>query len=97
MVFRIIAGVGFLVLAVLVVLIGGSIGRSFGGLALVLVLLVLGVALIVTAYLQPNLANKAIRLVARYYPPKVRSCLLNQSRARCICSGLYWGQKSSIT
>lgn len=88
MIFRLIVGVGFLVLAGIIVFIGG-IGRSLGGWALVLILLVLGVALIVTVYLQPNLVNNTPGLVTKHYPPKVRSCLLNQSRACCMCSGLY--------
>jgi hypothetical protein len=71
MIFRLLTGVGFLVLACVIVFIGG-IGRSFGGLALVLVLLVLGVALIVTAYFQPNLSGKITRLVTQHYPPNVR-------------------------
>lgn len=96
MIFRLITGVGFLVLAVTIVFIGG-IGRSLGGLALVTVLLVLGAALIAIAIYQPDLSDKKTRLVTRSYPPKVRSWFLNHSRARWICSCLYCGQKSSIT
>ena len=61
MIFRLITGVGFLVLAGIIVFIGG-IGRSLGGLALVTVMLILGITLIITAYFQPHLSNKKSRV-----------------------------------
>jgi hypothetical protein len=50
-------GAGFIVLAVLV-LIFGNAGLFFGWFGFVVVLLVLGVALIVAAYLEPKLSEK---------------------------------------
>ena len=91
MILRLITGVGFLVLACVIVFIGG-IGRSLGGLAFVTVLLVLGAALIAMAYYQPDMSNRITRFVTKCYPPKVRSWFLNQARASCICSCLYCGQ-----
>jgi hypothetical protein len=76
MILRLITGAGFLVLAVIIIFIGG-IGRSLGGLALVMVLVVLGAALIVTAYYQPSLSGSHARFVAQIYPPKVRSWFLS--------------------
>jgi multisubunit Na+/H+ antiporter MnhG subunit len=53
MIFRIIVGAGLIVLAVLIVIIGG-IGLSLGALALALVLVVIGAALVVSTYLLRN-------------------------------------------
>jgi hypothetical protein len=50
-------GLGFLVLAGLVLFIG-STGLSFGAIAFVLVLVIIGVALILSAYFQPDIAEK---------------------------------------
>jgi hypothetical protein len=55
--FRLLMGAGFIVLAILVLLFG-NVGLFFGWFGFVIVLLVLGVALIVTAYLEPKLSEK---------------------------------------
>jgi hypothetical protein len=55
--FRLILGAGFIVLAVLILLFGNA-GLFFGSLGLVIVLFILGIALIVAAYLEPKLSEK---------------------------------------
>jgi|GEM_PF-6440181 hypothetical protein len=65
--FRLIVGVGFLVFAVFVFFIGDA-GFSFGALAFVLVLLILGVALILSAYFQPSLSEKRARVASMVEP-----------------------------
>jgi hypothetical protein len=56
-IFRLLMGAGFIVLAVLVLLFGNA-GLFFGWFGFVVVLLILGVALIVAAYLEPKLSGK---------------------------------------
>jgi membrane protein implicated in regulation of membrane protease activity len=55
--FRLILGAGFIVLAVLILMFGNA-ALFFGWFGLIIVLLTLGVALIVTAYLEPKLSEK---------------------------------------
>ena len=55
--FRLIVGVGFLVLAALVFFIGNA-DLSFGALPFVLVLLIIGIALILSAYFQSKVSEK---------------------------------------
>jgi hypothetical protein len=57
--FRMLLGAVFIVLAILIILFGNA-GLFFGWFGLVIVLLVLGVALIVTAILEPKLSEKKL-------------------------------------
>lgn len=55
-IFRLIVGVLFIVLAVLVLLFG-NVGLAFGWLGFVIVLFAFGVGLIVTAIVEPKLSD----------------------------------------